>query len=222
MNHSNLDDLLRQEIADIEGISNAKSSNLESLFQLMKSSDEVINPNEDDSLTDDFDNTIDDILIDTVMRKEAIQQAYKEGQINSQQAQKYLQVYEQQMKLQKKKLFGFISYQLKHTTLRKKDMLLMLAHGYNSTKFEIPLSNDEVEKAVNQALEKNMLPSFIDEKGDIIPYELARLLLQCYKITSDGKLVYKYNGTHYEVVEDEFYFEIDKNIENKKTFTKFL
>lgn len=224
--NSSLDDLLRQEMADVERLAEAKGSRLDSLFQIMEThqheiySDEEVTFNNVD--IDAYNDNIDDVLIDVVMSKDAIEQSYAKGEITMEQCNQLLNVYNKQMNEQRKKLFGFVGYQLKHSTLRKKDMLLLLAYGYNSTKFKIPLSNADVEKVVDQALDKKMLPSFVDDKGEIIPYELANLLLQCHHITSDGVRVYKYTDTHYEIVEDEFYFEIDKYIDDKKNFTKNL
>lgn len=224
--NSSLDDLLRQEMADVERLAEAKGSRLDSLFQIMETHQHEIYSDEEVTLNnvdiDAYNDNVDDVLIDVVMSKDAIEQSYAKGEITMEQCNQLLNVYNKQMNEQRKKLFGFVGYQLKHSTLRKKDMLLLLAYGYNSTKFKIPLSNADVEKVVDQALDKKMLPSFIDDKGEIIPYELANLMLQCYHITSDGNAVYRYKDNHYEIVEDEFYFEIDKYVDNKKFFTKNL
>lgn len=225
--NSSLDDLLRQEMADVERLAEAKGSRLDSLFQIMETHQHEIYSNEEETLTKDdfnsFNEDAEEILIDAVMPKDVIEQSYAKGEITMEQCNRLLNVYNKQMNEQRRKLFGVIGHYItKNPSYRNKDALVLLAHGYNHTKFKVPLTDSDIEKVVAQALDKKMLPSFVDDKGEIIPYELANLMLQCHHITSDGNVVYRYKDNHYEIVEDEFYFEIDKYVDNKKFFTKNL
>ena len=95
--NSSLDDLLRQEMADVERLAEAKGSRLDSLFQIMEThqheiySDEEVTFNNVD--IDAYNDNIDDVLIDVVMSKDAIEQSYAKGEITMEQCKQLLNVY---------------------------------------------------------------------------------------------------------------------------------
>ena len=65
-----------------------------------------------------------------------------------------------------------------------------------------------------------MLPSYIDDNGKIIPYELSRVIIEYNHIKTERDLSFIYNGKYYSRVEDELYHVIDPYIEEKIKFTK--
>lgn len=99
--------------------------------------------------------------------------------------------------------------------LRQKNDLFNLAEMYNLRYFNPPLENNIVAEKVDSVL-KYADPIYISEKGKIIPYELAKFISSKNFIISDSLSSYIYCDNYYKEVENDFYNEIDKLIDNKE------
>ncbi|NFI30839.1 hypothetical protein FDA37_01015 [Clostridium botulinum] len=99
--------------------------------------------------------------------------------------------------------------------MRKRDILLQYATMYNQCYLKPSLEHDIVMQKVDSVL-KYADPIYIDEKGKIIHYELAKFISNKYIIISDSLNSYIYKDNYYKEVENDFYFEIDNLIFNKR------
>lgn len=217
MNQKTLNDIANQEFANMKKIVDQTPKSLEKLFDMMKEPVEILESEVDYSNVTDSK----EFLIDLVLPQEEIDQQLKNGTITIAQAQHFTKILKETLKQQEKQIYGFLAQKMANTAFRNEEILTMLAHGYNS-QYKAQLDNLTINRIVKQLLTEKMLPSYIDDNGKIIPYELSRVIIEYNHIKTERYLSFIYNGKYYSRVEDELYHVIDPYIEEKIKFTKPL
>lgn len=99
--------------------------------------------------------------------------------------------------------------------LRNKNELVPLAEMYNLRYLDPPLDSNTIVEKVNSVL-KYADPIYINEKGKIIPYELSKFISTQNIVISDSLNSYIYRDNYYKEVENDFYSEIDRLVDNKE------
>lgn len=99
--------------------------------------------------------------------------------------------------------------------LRNKNELISLAEMYNLRYLNPPLDNNIIVGKVDSIL-KYTDPIYINEKGKVIPYELSKFISTKNIVISDSLNSYVYRDNYYKEVENDFYNEIDKLVDNKE------
>ena len=217
MNQKTLNDIANQEFANMKKVVDQTPKSLEKLFDMMKEPVEILESEVDYSNVTDSK----EFLIDLVLPQEEIDQQLKNGTITIAQAQHFTKILKETLKQQEKQIYGFLAQKMANTAFRSEEILTMLAHGYNS-QYKAQLDNLTINRIVKTLLEEKMLPSFVTERGKIIPYELAKVLAEYNQIKSEQNTAYIYNGRYYQIVKNGFYDEMDALIEDKTRFTKNL
>lgn len=112
-------------------------------------------------------------------------------------------------------LISYLGLMIKENpNMRKKDILLQHAIMYNKCWFNPPLDDNDVIKKVDSVL-RYAEPPYINDKGNIIPYELAKFISNKYIVISDSLNSYIYSDNYYKEVSNDFYKEIDDLVDNK-------
>ncbi|OOM16752.1 phage/plasmid primase, P4 family [Clostridium saccharobutylicum] len=99
--------------------------------------------------------------------------------------------------------------------LRSRNELIPLAEMYNLRYLYPPLDSKTIIEKVDSIL-KYADPIYINEKGKVIPYELAKFISTKNIVISDSLNSYIYHDNYYKEVENDFYSEIDKLVDNKE------
>ena len=210
MNQKTLNDIANQEFANMKKIVDQTPKSLEKLFDMMKEPVEILESEVDYSNVTDSK----EFLIDLVLPQEEIDQQLKNGTITIAQAQHFTKILKETLKQQEKQIYGFLAQKMANTAFRSEEILTMLAHGYNS-QYKAQLDNLTINRIVKTLLEEKMLPSFVTERGKIIPYELAKVLAEYNQIKSEQNTAYIYNGRYYQIVKNGFYENDWLNFDDK-------
>lgn len=89
---------------------------------------------------------------------------------------------------------------------------------FNSSQLNNHFEIETINTIVAETMENCQQPTYINDKGNIIPYYLAEFLRNEYSFISDNHYIYKYNTSHYKI-EDNVYTIVEKYIEDKEKIT---
>lgn len=113
-------------------------------------------------------------------------------------------------------LISWLGHIVKYNpNLRNKNELIPLAEMYNLRYLDPPLDNKTITEKVDSVL-NYADPIYINEKDKIIPYELSKFISTKNIVISDSLNSYIYRDNYYKEVENDFYNEIDKLVDNKE------
>lgn len=98
-------------------------------------------------------------------------------------------------------LFKYLRGLINIKTLRDETALLPVALYFNDLKCNPPLDHEEVKTIVSSVLNYKA-PSFINEKGRVVPYLLTEFILKNNVIVHSKGTFYQYNGVFYEKIDD--------------------
>ena len=96
--------------------------------------------------------------------------------------------------------------------------LLMVVHGLNKTQAKnkaLEYIKNDYKDIVEQEQDSNA-PMFLDEKGKVIPYQLASYIADKHSILSDKQTMYAYHNGIYSAVEPNAFKYIDDEVADKR------
>ncbi|MDY4079649.1 MAG: phage/plasmid primase, P4 family [Clostridium sp.] len=100
-------------------------------------------------------------------------------------------------------LFKYLCKFSRNNELRKYEVLLNLALGFNQIKCNPPLDIEEVKTITKSVIENYTQPIFLNEKGNVIPGVLADEVENDYQYKCYRKSDYLYNNKYYKKIEDK-------------------
>ena len=105
-------------------------------------------------------------------------------------------------------LMRYLSSVINYNVFKDYNMLLTLALGYNA-QYEQPLDYNEVVKVVKSVYGRYTPPTFLDDKGRIIPLELAKILVDEFKFIHYRKSLFTYKDGYYKKYQESEFLSAD-------------